>query len=168
MSDRPVDVLSEPLTAEEVEDVRIRGSNLALVDPRFYSLWDVINRLLATLDAARSATPSSEEADPGALADLIERWHVWNATTDDDLKVMLGLRLMQDAFDALPTLVTPDNAGRSSIDAATLERAMADVGAYRRVEHPDGDYTMVPRTTGEFARLIAARLSESTGSEEGA
>ena len=44
------------------------------------------------------------DAAIAALDDLVERWHAWNATDDPDLKVMLGLGLMQDAFDALPNL----------------------------------------------------------------
>lgn len=50
--------------------------------------------------------------------------------------------------------------------AERLEDAMVKVGAYRRVEHPDGDYTMVPRTTNEFARLIAAALEADSNPQE--
>ena len=64
----------------------------------------------------RLATPPDADRE-GLLDDLIERWHVWNATVDDDLKVMLGLRLMQDAFDALP------NLARSSSPDSPRERA---------------------------------------------
>ena len=59
---------------------------------------------------------------PEPLDDLIERWHVWNATSDDDLKVMLGLRLMQDAFDEVR-----QRAARSAIPAA-------EVSGYDRCE----------------------------------
>ena len=51
------------------------------------------------------------DAAIAALDDLVERWHAWNATDDPDLKVMLGLGLMQDAFDALPNLAALAPAG---------------------------------------------------------
>ena len=57
------------------------------------------------MTAERQTTERLREAR-ALLADLIERWHVWNAASNEDgiTKVMLGIRLMQEVFDALPNL----------------------------------------------------------------
>ena len=61
------------------------------------------------------------DAAIAALDDLVERWHAWDATDDPDLKVMLGLGLMQDAFDALPSLAALAPADPTADPRADIE-----------------------------------------------
>jgi hypothetical protein len=86
---------------------------------------------------------------------------------------------LREALEALPSIIfTPDQdasagdvvyradvlaalrgATERPLDVERLTTAMANVGAYYRAEHENGDYTMVPRTTGNFAALIAAEYA---------
>jgi hypothetical protein len=104
------------------------------------------------------------------------------ANESQDAADTSGLR---EALEALPSIIfTPEQdssagdvvyradvlaalrgATERPLDVERLTTAMANVGAYYRAEHPNGDYTMVPRTTGNFAALIAveyARLASPT------
>ena len=155
---RPVDELSEPLTASEIalwrewaEEAAEGGyDHVSMIRPE--SALRLLDAARRDMLGARSATPSSEEdgLDDTILVRCV--CHDFNHWTTVGA-AQAGLARVA---------ATPDNAGRSPIDAAIVRRAVHDVW-------PKGvPHTLGPVTCEDFAASLAARLSESTGSEEGA
>ncbi len=101
---------------------------------------EAAERVLAALAARSEPRPATRadvadsfpiggRAEPraeGLREALLERWHAWNAAPDgSDEKGLLGMALMQDAFDALPDILAAEpraekldgNVLRAAIDA---------------------------------------------------
>jgi len=146
VADEPVDLRSEPLTAED----HLRRIREWVGTP----LREYIDNALASL--ARSATPSSKEAEPlylacGCLDGAHENSMAGIKAAHPDIIVPTGFT------GPFYGVATPDNAGRSSIDDQVIYDAWIEAG---KVEANTSWETAVAR-----GRRFLARLSESTGSE---
>ena len=201
--------MSEPLTAEEESEVR-RRHRLALFGHR-RDLCETC-RVLATLAAARSATPDNAGRSPID----VETWNAaidaatvaignvepvrkvgasWDIARSDALLALLGVRRLSESTgsalaedlrndreavarwlgDRVPSVTrsaTPDNAGRSPIDVERLAAALHEMEGPGRHSRPRLTRQICPGPDHHIreAEKVAAeyaRLSESTGSEEG-
>jgi hypothetical protein len=152
--------------------------------------WDDVMREFrkAVADADGSTQEEQEAAHTSGLTDRAVALIV--GSTQDErgqppIREAADTSGLREALEALPSIIfTPEQdssagdvvyradvlaalrgATERPLDVERLTTAMANVGAYYRAEHPNGDYTMVPRTTGNFAALIAveyARLASPT------
>ena len=170
--DRPVS--SEPLTAaiEAIADALSRANRdeaFAEAHPNLHRDW------LTVLDAARSATPSSEEGEDERKASEFREIEDDAPTYADGCTVPLdrdGIAIFPIPEHVHePPLATPDNAGRAATPARSDAGDGLDVERLQRAyEACDVEFMTSAETLSSFLRRVAAeyaRLSESTGSEEG-